>query len=776
VVRVYHVPARWFLDLAIERGLRVLIDIPWSKHVCFLDNPAHRDEAIEAVRRAVYACARHPAVFAFSVANEIPPDVVRWSGAGPVTRFIDQLILEAKRVDPDCLCAYTNFPPTEFLQPQNADFVCFNVYLHNEQPFRNYLARLQMIADAKPLVLGEIGMDSIREGEDRKSEILSWQIEDVFREGAAGVVVFGFTDDWHRGGEQVLDWAMGLTSRDREPKKSFDAVKRQFHAAPFFPLPACPKISVVVAAYNAGRTLRFCLESLRLLRYPDYEVIVVDDGSTDSTAEIAQAYPFARLIRHPRNLGLSAARNTGIADAAGEIVTFTDADCRADPDWLYYLASVLVRGEHAAVGGPNLLPPEDSAFATAVMLSPGGPAHVMLSDRQAEHIPGCNMAFFKWALTDVGCFDPVFTKAGDDVDVCWRLNACGHKIGFSPAAVVWHYRRSTAGAYLRQQMGYGEAEAMLVRKHPEYFSALGGSIWRGRIYSASQRGLRLRRAVIYRGLFGSAGFQSVYTVESNSSLMFFTTLEYHLLVTLPLWILSITFRPLLPLAITSALFSMLVCAAAGAQAQPPPRKRFWWSRPLIAVMFLLQPMARGWARYYGRLTLHKTGGNHETLDSLALRRSKARLDEAVYASSGYVDRLRVLEKLVERLDQQSWPNKPDIGWSEYDVEVYGSRWANVQIITVAEEHYKSQLLKFRLKPRWSLSARTAFGSLLAANLLLVGLLARAHPAIWLALLTLPAFALFARGKTRALQSMLIVFLDKLAEEMRLVKPGKTDRS
>src|SRR5215813_6291635 len=135
VIRIYHVPARWFLDLAAEHKLKVLVDIPWQRNLCFLDSAQYRAEACDAVRRAVYACARHPAVFAYSVANEIPSDVVRWSGARPVANFIDDLILEAKRVDSECLCTFTNFPPTEFLRSQMADFICFNVYLHHQQPF-----------------------------------------------------------------------------------------------------------------------------------------------------------------------------------------------------------------------------------------------------------------------------------------------------------------------------------------------------------------------------------------------------------------------------------------------------------------------------------------------------------------------------------------------------------------------------------------------------------------------------------------------------------------
>ncbi len=143
-----------------------------SKHLCFLDSAALRREACEAVRTAVKACARHPAVFAYSVVNEIPPDISRWSGGRAVEGFVESLVDVAKEADPECLCTFGNYPPTEFLRPENIDFLCFNVYLHQQRAFENYLARLQMIADEKPLMLGEIGIDSIRRA--RKPRARSW--------------------------------------------------------------------------------------------------------------------------------------------------------------------------------------------------------------------------------------------------------------------------------------------------------------------------------------------------------------------------------------------------------------------------------------------------------------------------------------------------------------------------------------------------------------------------------------------------------------------------
>ena len=779
VIRVYNIPPRWFLDLAENREMKVLVDIPWNKHLNF-DSQARRAEAKVAVRDAVSACGKHPAVFAFSIANEIPADIIRWNGARAAADFIDELIYEARRVDPECLCTYSNYPPTEFLHPREVDFVTFNVYLHQEPAFKNYLARLQMMADGKPLLLGETGIDSVREGEARKCEMLSWQIEDSFRAGLAGTIIFTFTDEWHRNGKLVEGWEMGLVSRDRKPKDSFLAVQKMFRAAPHFPLARSPKVSVVVASYNGARTLKLCLESLQRLNYPDYEVIFVDDGSTDTTQKIVEEaarvaprapYPPLINIRHEKNFGLSIARNTGIAAAMGEIVAFTDSDCRADEDWLYYLVGSLENSEFVGMGGPNLLPPEDSRVAAAVMVSPGGPAHVMLTDREAEHIPGCNMAFYKQALEGIGGFDPIFMKAGDDVDVCWRLQQAGCKIGFSPAAFVWHYRRSTVGAYLKQQEGYGEAEALLVRKHPENFNSFGGGIWQGRIYAPSKFGVELRAPVIYHGLFGTAGFQKIYAAAPATTLMLSTTLEYHLFVVLPLWILTGIFQQLFPVAIVALALPLGVCVQAGAQAVLLKNKTEWWSRPLVALLFLLQPIVRGLARYQGRLAQHPLKmASQESLDSLALFHSRKHLDEVQYWANERVERVDYVTSMVNELQTRGWPNKSDGGWNDFDVEVIGSRWSHLLLVTVAEDHPQNrQLVRCRLRVVWSFQAKVAFCGLLALELLFIGMVGMRSPWPWPILLTLPLFAMFVRRDGRKLQSVVAVFLDQLAKARGLIK-------
>src|SRR5205823_12990860 len=127
------------------------------------------------------------------------------------------------------------------------------------------------------------------------------------------------------------------------------------------------------------------------------------------------------------------------------------------------------------------------------------------------HIPGCNMAFRKACLQAIGGFDPQFRTAGDDVDVCWRLQEQGWTLGFNPAAVVWHHRRNSIRAYWKQQQGYGRAEALLERKWPEKYNPAGHLTWAGRLYGRGlTEALTWRRGRIYHGTWGRAPFQSLY--------------------------------------------------------------------------------------------------------------------------------------------------------------------------------------------------------------------------------------------------------------------------
>jgi len=155
--------------------------------------------------------------------------------------------------------------------------------------------------------LTEFGVDSMRLGEEEQRQILSWQVRAAFAAGAAGTFVFAWTDEWFTGGHLIEDWAFGLVDRDREPKPAFHEVAARYKGPLPPALPRYSRVSVVVCSYNAERTMEACLASLEVLDYPDYEVIVVNDGSTDRTLEIAEGFRIA---------GSSASRTRGFPSLA----------------------------------------------------------------------------------------------------------------------------------------------------------------------------------------------------------------------------------------------------------------------------------------------------------------------------------------------------------------------------------------------------------------------------------------------------------------------------
>ncbi len=716
-LRIYHVPPKWFLDLAGEMGLKVFLDVAWPKNLSFVDSEELTQQAHQAVRHAARSCGNHEAIFAISVVNEIPADLVRYFGRRRVEEFVDQLVATAKAEAPQCLITFANFPTTEYLQPREVDFVCFNVYLHDESVFRNYLARLQNIAGDKPLMLGEYGIDTHREKtEEQQATILANHVRAVFDEGLAGTFIFSYTDDWFTHGWRITDWRFGIVRTDRAPKPAFRAVKELFHRVPQVADVKLPKMSVIVCSYNGASTIESCLRSMQRIRYPDFEVIFVDDGSTDSTQEILQRFPWVKNIRQ-KNMGLSYARNVGMHAAAGQIIVYTDSDCEADEDWLYYLALAMVRGKHIGMGGPNLIPDEGSWVADCVGLSPGGPTHVMIDDRTAEHVPGCNMAYYTWAAKLINGFDSQFRSAGDDVDFIWRLQHLGYSIGFAPAAQVWHYRRNTVKAYLKQQRGYGEAEALLKFKHPDHFNTLGASSWRGRIYGGDQIGVRIGRDVIYHGVFGSGLFQTIYRRQASVVAAMLMSIEWHLLSAF-VAILGFAFTPLFWVAVMMFLVPVLLSIVAAAQA-PMPRHRHWLTRPLIALLHFRQPIARGWARYSVRLKA-------KVLEREARRAGRSRPlplepdnKRTLRYWNTYHDRVVLLQKIKEDVAAAGWRMRLDSGWAEWDLEIYGSRYVKVRLTTMSEQHDGRGMLT---RVRVELLPSTFCLVLTFASLILAGLL------------------------------------------------------
>jgi len=682
VVRTYTSPPDDVVELAADWDLRLMVDVFYPDWRYLVDTSRRQRravarEAASTVRAAARRLAGIDHVMALSLGNEVPADVLRWLGTTPVSRVIDNLAMIVREEDPSQLVTYANYPTAEYLTLDNLDFLTFNIFLERRNDLRKYLTRLHHLAGDRPLVLGEVGFNAgegDQAGEQQQAEVLDWQLATAVERGVAGMCVFSWTDEWWVGDAEVRGWHFGLTRADRSPRPALDVAAR-WNCRTVADLDMrWPPISVVICAYNAEATLEECLRVTCTLDYPKLEIIVVDDGSTDATPNIARRFPEVRLLTIPHG-GLSVARNEGFRAARGEVVAYLDSDAFPSPDWPYYLVLGFDEDMVGGVGGPNVPPAEDPLGAHVVARAPGGPVHVLLSDDRAEHIPGCNMAFWTQTLEDVGGFDPVFTSAGDDVDLCWRVLDRGWDIGFHPAALVWHHRRASTRAYLRQQRSYGRSETLVQARHPGRFTGLGTARWRGRIYNSLTPRLGQR---IYRGLYGAAAYQSVYRGGGYA-------LDVAHQLGVPLAALAIASSPVValwhpwlwPVAVAAATLIALL-AIDVSRAKPPAslvrgRLRF---RCQVAALNALQPLVRTWGRMANRRVARKDIPGADPLPA-GIQRS----GRGVLMMPEDRSRADLAGALIAHLRRAGTRVIPACGWEDYDARVVGSSFLYGDLIT-----------------------------------------------------------------------------------------------
>ncbi len=702
-VRVYTAPPDWLLDVAQTNNLRLMIGIPWEQHITFLDERKRVRAIIEKTREIVRRFSGHPSVLCYAIGNEIPAPVCRWYGKRKIERFLKRLYLAAKSEDKSGLVTYVNFPTTEYLDLTFLDFQCFNVYLETPELLSGYLARLQNIAGNRPLVMAELGLDSRRNGKDKQADVLEWQVGETFASGCAGMFIFAWTDEWHRGGFDIDDWDFGLTTRIRSDKPALESVARGYANAPFPLDRAWPKISVVVCTYNGSRTLVETLEALKGMSYPNYEVVVVNDGSTDSVPELLKPFeedPIFNVI-HKENGGLSTARNRGMWSATGEIVAYIDDDAYPGPGWLFFIAHHMMTTDHAAVGGPNIPPWGDGLVGEVVAHSPGGPNHVLYSDQIAEHIPGCNMAYRRDALIEVGGCDERFRIAGDDVDLCWRIQQNGGVIGFHAGATVFHHRRLQLRGYLKQQQNYGRAEAMLEQKWPNKYNKLGHIVWHGRIYGTGfTLPIFLRRQRVYHGVWGSEAYQSAIPRHPNYFQSIMLMPEWYLIVGLLLliglpaifWKPMLFLLPMMLLTVGAPLLQAGLTAWRAELRETDGRARRICCRLLIMSFHILQPMVRLKGRIAGGLMIWRCTRWRWWDWPIVVKRVIWSEDWAPAE-----DRLERLEMEIRAMGASCFRGTPVDRW---DIEVRGGFFGHYRLRMMVEEHGSGkQLTRLIGRPR-----------------------------------------------------------------------------
>jgi len=697
-IRLYEVPTLDFMHDCAELGIRVFITLPWAQHIDFL---YHRSAIVEADQQLIETVKKfrgHPALAGYFVANEIETTLVRWMRPRRVVEQIERMISLGKANDPDALFAYANYPSTEYLLPLNQDFFAFNLYLESPEMLGAYLARLQNLAGNLPLLITEFGSDSKSHGELTQAGMLEWHLEEACRAGVAGTTIFAWSDLWRRGGKEIVDWDFGLNRRDHSAKPSLEVVREKWtplkSPGDEIESEGLPSVSVVVCTYRGSATLVECLDSLQYLDYPDYEVVVVNDGSDQRVEDIALSYESVRLVQMPHE-GLSSARNRGASEAKGDIIIYTDDDCISEPDWLKWIGVQFVqRPDLGCAGGPNIPPASENMRQAVIAAAPGGPTHVLLSDATAEHLPGCNLAVRRDVLEEVGGFNTRFWTAGDDVDFCWRVMDAGYELGFHPAAFVWHHRRFTMRAFVGQQIRYGRAETMLLPLHRERFGESGGASWRGRVYDSGAPGGQ----TVYHGRYGYEPFQLVDPVPGSGI--------RDLCLHIGWWggivataVAGIFFWPLSIVAALMLIITSVESRRRASRARLEPAFDTSGARWWLAWLILLQGAVRSGARIrFGWRKVNPFQGIEAALKAFSRKLMsgwwKLGIERTFWSEEG-VGRDQLLEAILK-----AFPDAVDDGSGKTDIIVKDGVFWNWAIVTATEFHGDDkQLTRLRLLAR-----------------------------------------------------------------------------
>jgi glycosyltransferase involved in cell wall biosynthesis len=654
------------IDLAAAMGLHAIVELALDPER-LLDRARARAVGAELITVARRFTGRK-GLIGFLLSPSINPEWLRMADVRRLQLTLARLVRQLKRDSGGALVAVRYQPSTRALAALDEDFLYSTAPGLSGYELTSYIVSLHNLAESRPVVI------ELEAGCGDQDE----RVGCAFAAGAAGVVAESFK-------EPARTDALAMIAL--EPDEVLPFVALNGDCPPLLHKP--PMVSVVICAYNAERTMEACLKSLTRLAYPNYEVVVVDDGSKDGTAEIAARFPQFRLIRQP-NKGLSAARNVGMQAALGEIIAYTDSDCVVDPHWLTLMVGAMAANGFDACGGPNYAPHEEGRIEACVAASPGAPCQVLTAEDRAEHLAGCNMVFRKSVLQAIGGFDPQFTAAGDDVDICWRALEAGFVLGFCPAAFVWHFRRNTVKAYYNQQRGYGKAEAMLYFKYPERFNALGQVMWHGRIPGLA-RTLPGARNLIGWVKTSSGFFQTIYEPPMGLLKFLPQTLEWN-----ALWTVVLVFSLMTGFSAVPALL-MLALGPVWAlyYAWKAPLEKLhdgFIARLLVAFLAYTGPMFRTITRYKHRLAGALNGGGAESLPRQrpAIQWRRRSLKLAYWSESG-IPRDHLIDRLVKLFTRAAIPVRVDSGWNDYDLEIQPDSWTRLRIKTADEEHQGGKL-------------------------------------------------------------------------------------
>lgn len=225
-------------------------------------------------------------------------------------------------------------------------------------------------------------------------------------------------------------------------------------------------VSIIIPTFNSERTLNNCLRALfnQTVSGDCYEVIVVDDGSTDNTREVVTMY--GGKYYYQKNQGPASARNRGVEMARGELVLFTDADCEAEGNWIEEMCKPFA--ESAVAGAKGIYKTKQKEIvARFAQLEYEEKYEKMSKDEFTDFVDTYAAGFKKAIFKEFGGFSTKFREAsGEDTDFSFRIAKEGHKMIFVPTAIVYHQHPNTLKKYFKRKFKTAYWRVLLYRQHP----------------------------------------------------------------------------------------------------------------------------------------------------------------------------------------------------------------------------------------------------------------------------------------------------------------------
>jgi len=219
-----------------------------------------------------------------------------------------------------------------------------------------------------------------------------------------------------------------------------------------------PSVSVIIPNYNGARTISACLRSVATVDYANFEIVLVDDASTDESLSIVRgSFPDVKIIENSENLGFGRAVNRGIKASSGEIVILLNMDTVVRKDWLSQLVQALVSDQRIMIVGSKILDPDQKTIQHAGgLLNHNAVAfHIGRGEtdirqyeelREVDYVCGASMGFRRKLLTEIGYLDEGYAPLYyEDTDLAFRAKRRGYRVVYVPGSVLSHHENYSTG-------------------------------------------------------------------------------------------------------------------------------------------------------------------------------------------------------------------------------------------------------------------------------------------------------------------------------------------